>query len=156
MDELCNFWHWYPDPRFVLPPPSPLLGSDDLEPISSLSTMALGVVLATTAPADKAICSALGCKSTRLRRDCNHFHCKTHCMELGEGCKSPAHGSRHCAEVHLAICNASHSATTHNFTSYHHRSSVGICHSTTHRQLIIQWSLTCITYGSHLHRAMGN
>ena len=90
-DEPCNFWHWYPDPRFVLPPPSPLPGSDDLEPISSFSTMAPGVVLAATAPADKAICSAPVCKSTRLRRDCNRFRCKTHCMELGEGCRLPAH-----------------------------------------------------------------
>ena len=90
-DEQCNFWHWCPDPRYALPPPSPLPGSDDLEPISSPPMGLQGIVLAATAPVGKAVCSAPGCKSTRLRRDCTRFHCKTHCMELGEGCRSPAH-----------------------------------------------------------------
>ena len=36
-------------------------------------------------------CAALGCKSTRLRKDCSRWRCKAHCVELGVGCSSSAH-----------------------------------------------------------------
>ena len=42
----------------------------------------------------KATCLAMGCHSTRIRKDCGRRMCKAHCCEAG-GCADPAHkGSR--------------------------------------------------------------
>lgn len=86
--QKCDFWHWYPSQQPPLSP-STLPGSDDLEPISSL-VAGPSIILATDPPS-KMTCAALGCKSTRLRKDCSRWRCKTHCVELGVGCSSSAH-----------------------------------------------------------------
>jgi len=64
-------------------------GSDDLEPISSPAADPTATGLAP--PSNKVACAALGCNSTRLRKDCCCWRCKTHCMELGVGCTSATH-----------------------------------------------------------------
>jgi hypothetical protein len=46
-------------------------------------------IQATFAPS-RISCSTLGCKSTRIRRDCGRRASKAHCLEAG-GCQSPAH-----------------------------------------------------------------
>lgn len=53
------------------------------------------VAAAPTAPAAKALCNAIGCKSSRIRKDCSRQRCKAHCIEFGGGCFSPAHKSGH-------------------------------------------------------------
>ncbi len=53
------------------------------------------IVAAAPTPAAKALCNAIGCKSSRLRKDCSRQRCKTHCIEFGGGCSSPAHKSGH-------------------------------------------------------------
>jgi len=65
---------------------------DDLEPISSALQLK-----------PKCVCSAPGCKSTRIRRDCSRIRSKTHCMELGGGCISAAH------KVNAPTSNLAHS-----------------------------------------------
>ena len=53
-------------------------------------------IQATCAPSSshRITCATLGCKSTRIRRDCGRRSCKAHCLEAsapGCPCPSPAH-----------------------------------------------------------------
>jgi hypothetical protein len=58
---------------------------------------------ATLAPS-RISCATLGCKSTRIRRDCSRRSCKAHCLEAGRReaneCQSPAHRGSTTETVH--------------------------------------------------------
>jgi len=104
--ERCDFWSWHPDSRpLASSPPQRCPSSDDLEPIWSAPgpSAPLAASSALTIHAAKCVCSAPGCKSTRIRRDCSRLRCKTHCMELGGGCSSAAH------KVNAPTSNLAHS-----------------------------------------------
>jgi hypothetical protein len=50
-------------------------------------------IQATLAPS-RTTCATMGCKLTRIRRDCGRRSCKAHCLEAGargSPCPSPAH-----------------------------------------------------------------
>ena len=93
--QQCNFWSWYPNIRLPVLSPTTLPGSDDLEPVSSPPAAASTTLAAAPVAAARTTCCAIGCKSSRLRKDCSRQRCKTHCIELGAGCTSVAHKPSH-------------------------------------------------------------
>ena len=117
----CDFWSWHPDSRpLTSSPPQRCPSSDDLELIWSAPGPSAPLAMpstTTTLPMAKSVCNAPGCKSTRIRRDCSRFRCKTHCMELGGHCNSAAH------KVNTPTSNLAHSdfqlpslpSTSHSF-----------------------------------------
>lgn len=66
-----------------------------VDPSLSLVPVANVVQMQATLAPSRMTCATLGCKSTRIRRDCSRRSCKAHCLEAGRreasGCQSPAH-----------------------------------------------------------------
>ena len=67
-----------------------------VDPSLSLVPAANVVQIQATLAPSRISCAVLGCKSTRIRRDCSRRSCKAHCLEAGRqeassSCQSPAH-----------------------------------------------------------------
>ncbi|KIM40256.1 hypothetical protein M413DRAFT_446434 [Hebeloma cylindrosporum] len=90
----CNFMHWHADFPYRAPTslclPSPPSIPIIVDPLVSVVPAANVVQVQPILGPSRISCITLGCKSTRIRRDCGRRSCKAHCLEAG-GCQAPAH-----------------------------------------------------------------
>jgi len=74
-------------PRLIfdvqLPSPMPT----NSMPVTTKTPLTL---VGTALPASRIFCKSTGCRSTRIRKGCDRWMCKAHCIEAG-GCSQPPH-----------------------------------------------------------------
>ena len=97
MPFSCKFWccQWLPCPP-MLPSLSPCLVPEVQFP-GPMPTNSMPVttkipftLVGTVPPTSRILCKSTGCHSTRIRKGCDRWMCKAHCIEAG-GCSQPPH-----------------------------------------------------------------